>query len=89
MTEQTEPKKTRIKSLKSSEYEIIGRDKTNPGPHQNISVIPSPETNIYIAGTKCEHGGYIPATHDDPNRAPYCSLCYPYIIRKVGNEQVS
>jgi hypothetical protein len=41
-----------------------------------------PRTDIKIDdGFKCEHGGYIPKTAIEPNHAPYCSLCYPYIVK--------
>jgi len=75
-------KKKRIKIFKFDEVVQTGRTSSEVGPHQTVVVVPSPEGHIHISGTKCEHGGYIPATHVDPNRAPYCSVCYPYLLKE-------
>lgn len=31
---------------------------------------------------KCEHGGFIPVTAVNIDHAPYCSLCYPYLLKE-------
>ena len=59
---------------------IISRAVAEVGPHSDIAVPSSPEHNLNHPGTKCEHGVYIPATSVRPNHAPYCSLCYPYVL---------
>lgn len=49
---------------------------------QEIVIMPSglePDP-ILVAGKKCAHGVYIPANSNDPNRAEYCTICYPYDI---------
>lgn len=44
-----------------------------------------PHTDTVIGdGFKCEHGGYIPSTAADSNHAPYCSVCYPYLVKLKG-----
>lgn len=45
----------------------------------NENVLPHTQERI-DTGFRCEHGVYIPVTASDPNHAPYCSLCYPYVI---------
>lgn len=59
----------------------IGKTVADVSGHTDISVVPSPEGGVIHSGTKCEHGVYIPYTHPDPDRAPYCSLCYPYLLK--------
>ena len=49
-------------------------------PPQDIVVQPSGLTPLTTPGRKCAHGVYIPANSEDPNRAEYCSECYPYDI---------
>lgn len=73
---------SKIKVYDESEITPVGRATSDVGPHQTVQVIPSPEGHVRLPGTKCEHGGYIPSTHPDPNRAPYCSVCYPYLIKE-------
>ena len=58
----------------------LGKSVAKVGPNAGIVIQPSTEGVVTIPGTKCEHGVYIPATSTDPNRAPYCSLCHPYIV---------
>lgn len=48
-------------------------------PHTDIAVCGSPETSA-PPGYKCDHGIYIPASAESPDHAPYCSLCYPYLV---------
>lgn len=71
------------KILTFADARATGRLTADVGPHQDICVVPSPEGRVEFPGTKCEHGGYIPSTHPDPDRAPYCSACYLYIISKI------
>lgn len=72
----------RIKIFDESEIIAQGRTTAEVGPHQAIIMEPSPEGRVRLPGSKCEHGGYIPSTHPDPDRAPYCSVCYPYLIKE-------
>lgn len=58
----------------------VGRATTGVRPHADIVVQPPPESSISIPGAKCEHGVYIPATAVSSDHAPYCSLCYPYLL---------
>jgi len=46
------------------------------GPHLEIIMEPSGETDVRVPGRKCEHGTYIPSNSFDPNRAEFCSSCY-------------
>lgn len=52
-------------------------------PNTGIVVQASPcgDEMLGIPGTKCEHGVYIPASAVHPNLAPFCSFCYPYLIK--------
>ena len=63
--------KKRIKIYAIDEVTEIGKTTTEVvGP------------SVVIGGMrKCEHGGFIPVTASHPDRAPYCSLCYPYEIK--------
>lgn len=57
------------------------RVRAEVGPHSDIRVIGSPLGEAPL-GVKCEHGVYIPITADSPNHAPFCSLCYPYLLEE-------
>ena len=71
MTEQLEVKRIRIYA--SDEITETGN---------KVMAEVGPRTDIQIGtGFKCEHGGYIPSTALESNHAPYCSLCYPYIVK--------
>lgn len=81
MTEQSEQKPKKIKIYSEDEVTLHGRiGIEEPRPHTDVVVIPYPFGQVTDPGTKCEHGGYIPSTHPDPDRAPYCSICYPYLL---------
>lgn len=47
----------------------------------------SDQPPIRTPGRKCEHGVYIPAyaNNYDINRAPYCSICNPYLMKMKGH----
>jgi hypothetical protein len=62
------------------DVKIQGRVPTIVGLRQEISIPPSPEGGLTVNGTKCEHGVYIPSTHRESHRAPYCSLCNLYRV---------
>ena len=47
---------------------------------QEVVVPPSGLTPLITPGRKCFHGVYIPANSPDPNRAEYCTECYPLDI---------
>jgi hypothetical protein len=58
---------------KDTKITIVGKVPDNVvGPHTDIQI---------DGGFKCVHGGYIPETSVDSNRAPYCSVCYPYVVK--------
>jgi hypothetical protein len=85
MSEQPEAKsehdKKRTKIYSSDEVTLHGRVSIEESrPNTGIVVIASPEGHVIYPGTKCDHGGYIPSTHPDRDRAPYCSVCYPYLL---------
>jgi hypothetical protein len=65
-----------------TEVEIVGKVKVDVGPHSSISLPASGQSHVTRPGFKCEHGGYIPASAESPDHAPYCSLCYPYLIKR-------
>lgn len=60
---------------------LVGRAiAANVGPRQSISVPSSGEGPSDLPGGKCDHGVYIPAMFLSTERAPNCSVCYPYAI---------
>ena len=59
---------------------IYGKFIGAPTTATNVEVPPSGLTDLTLNGRKCEHGIYIPANSEDPDRALYCTLCYPYEI---------
>jgi hypothetical protein len=66
-----------------AEVEITGKERnTNVGPHSDIPMLASGQSYVTKPGFKCEHGGYIPASAIEADHAPYCSLCYPYILKR-------
>jgi hypothetical protein len=81
-----EKKNFKVYSL--DEMIITGKDKAHVGPHIDIIVCASPLGALTLAGRKCEHGVYIPATTTYPNHAPYCSLCYPILIKPKSENTV-
>jgi hypothetical protein len=71
----------KIKTVFSfEEVTLAGRAIANVRPHSDIVVQSSPDGNLNHLGTKCEHGVYIPATAASSDHAPYCSVCYPYVL---------
>lgn len=62
------------------EIKELGRVENLVGPAQNIGIPVSGQTNITIAGRKCEHGVYIPSNSFDSNRAEFCTSCRPVVI---------
>jgi hypothetical protein len=81
-----EKKNFKVYSL--DEMIITGKDKAHVGPHTDIIVCASPLGALTLAGRKCEHGVYIPATTTYPNHAPYCSLCYPILIKSKESIEI-
>ncbi len=83
-SEHIEKKHTEKKRTKIYDFdEVTEHGRTSieePRPNTGIVVVASPEGRIVVPGTKCEHSGYIPSTHPDCDRAPYCSICYPYLL---------
>ncbi len=62
---------------KDTKITIVGKVSDGDSPDRDHL-----RTSIQIGdGFKCEHGGYIPASAVNSNRAPYCSVCYPYVVK--------
>lgn len=74
------------------------REYAPTGLRQEIEVPPSGDVEIAVFGIseerpiltpggKCSHGVYIPAYtfSYDVNRAPYCSICKPYLMKMKGH----
>ena len=77
-----ETEKRKLKIFDPEDIRETGKGTAETGPHTDVTVLPSPMGQLTTPGYKCEHGVYIPYTSHDPNRAPYCSLCYPYLIQE-------
>jgi hypothetical protein len=60
---------------------VTGQVRADVLPRTDTTVTPSGMTQVTQPGYKCAHGSYIPATAKSPNHAPYCSNCYPYLIK--------
>ena len=65
-----------------TEAKIVTKVRVDVAPHTGIVMPASGQSHITQPGFKCEHGGYIPASAESLDHAPYCSLCYPYILKK-------
>ena len=59
---------------------------TETGSKVMAEVGPRTDTKV-DNGFKCEHGCYIPTTAAEPNHAPYCSVCYPYMVVWCGDDR--
>ena len=86
---QAEQKKTKSHKLVNiDDAKEVGKAPFDTPQAQEIIIPPSglePDP-IFAAGKKCAHGVYIPANSPDPNRAEYCTNCYPYnILVKSGS----
>ncbi len=58
----------------------VGRTTADVRPRTDIVMLSG--DGLTPSGGKCEHGNYIPVTASHPDRAPFCSLCYPYLLEK-------
>ena len=67
------------------EVKELGHRESTFAQRQNISVPVSGFTDIRTPGGKCFHGVYIPAGSPDPQKALYCSLCYPFELAVIAD----